>query len=188
MLDRSQHFNDFQIVPSCNNCQCALARGWNEIVDRQPFRNSLSHTELCQPSLSKYDRVELSLVQSLQPSLHVSEERLWLHIRPRTSQLGDSYRAARSNPATHGQVLQPSVSATDKNLCWRTSLWDARDHQSRVPVSGRHVLHVLDCKVDPAFHESLVNFFVEYSSLLEGKPISSLAHDAGGLDDFSVYL
>src|SRR2546427_699241 len=73
MFDRSQHFNEFQIVSSCNNCQCALARCWNEIVNRQPFRNSLSHTELCQPSLSKYDRVELSLVQSLHPSLHVSK-------------------------------------------------------------------------------------------------------------------
>src|SRR5207245_3920598 len=107
---------------------------------------------------------------------------------PHTSQLGNTDRTARSNPATHGQVLQPSVSITDKYLCWRTSLWDARDHQSRVPVSGRQVLHVVDCKVDPAFHESLVNFFVEYSSLLEGKQRSSLAHVAGGFYDFLFYL
>src|SRR3989442_3916853 len=133
MLDRSQHFNDFQIVPSCNNCQCALARGWNEIVDRQPFRNSLSHAELCQPSLSKYDCVELSLVHPLHPGFHVSKERLQLHIRPHTSQLSDSDRTARPNTATHGQVFQPSVSSTDKYLRWRTSFGNTSDHQSRVP-------------------------------------------------------
>jgi hypothetical protein len=46
----------------------------------------------------------------------------------------------------------------------------------------------VDCKVDPAFYDGLVNFFVEYSSLLEGKQRPSLAHVARGFDDFSIYL
>jgi len=46
----------------------------------------------------------------------------------------------------------------------------------------------MDCKIDPAFYDSLVNFFVEYSSLLEGKQRPSLARVARGFDDFSVYL
>jgi hypothetical protein len=46
----------------------------------------------------------------------------------------------------------------------------------------------MDCKIDPALQNRLVNFFVEYSSLLEGKQRPSLARVAGGFDDFSVYL
>ena len=46
----------------------------------------------------------------------------------------------------------------------------------------------MDCKVDPAFYDSLVNFLVEYSPLLEGKQRPSLARVARGFDDFSVYL
>jgi hypothetical protein len=46
----------------------------------------------------------------------------------------------------------------------------------------------MDRKVDPAFYDSLINFFVEYSSLLEGKQRPSLARVARGFDDFSVYL
>jgi hypothetical protein len=46
----------------------------------------------------------------------------------------------------------------------------------------------MDCKIDPAFYDSLVNLFVEYPSLLEGKQRPSLARLAGGFDDFSVDL
>src|SRR5712664_2697361 len=101
MLYRSQHFNDLQIVPSCNNSQCALARGWNEIVGGLPFGNSLGHTELCQPRLRQYDSIELSLVHSLYPSFHISKERFRLHVRPHAPELCDSDRVTRSDPATY---------------------------------------------------------------------------------------
>ncbi len=46
----------------------------------------------------------------------------------------------------------------------------------------------MNSKIDPAFCDSLVNFLVEYSPLLEGKQRPSLARVARRLDDFSVYL
>jgi len=46
----------------------------------------------------------------------------------------------------------------------------------------------MDCKIDPALYDSLVNFFVEHTSLLEGKQRPSLARVARSFDDFSVYL
>ncbi len=46
----------------------------------------------------------------------------------------------------------------------------------------------MNCKIDPALQNRLVNFLVEYSSLLERKQRPSLARVGRGFDDFPVNL
>src|SRR5204863_433708 len=82
-----------------------------------------------------------------------SPQRFRVQIRPSTFKLGDSDRVARPNLAPLHEILQPSISTADQGLGRRSPLWNTCDHEPCTSIYDRYVLHVMDCKVDPAFHD-----------------------------------
>src|SRR5207244_13416134 len=111
--------------------------------------------------------IELSPVHLLDPCLNVPPERLRDQIRPSTSKLRDSDRVARSNPAALHKILQPPISRTHERFCWRPPLWNTRDHKPCTSIYDRHVLHVMNRKLDPASQDLLIDILVDYFSLFE---------------------
>src|SRR5712692_1533061 len=183
VLNRPQSLNDLEIIPSRNNSQSSLTRSRHKLVNRQPFRDSVSDTQPSKTRLSQNSSIKLSLFHSC---LNVSPERFRDQIRPSTPQLGDPDRITRSNPATLHKILKPQISNAHKRFRWRPSLWNTRDHKPCTSIDDRHVLHVVDRKVDPAFQDLLVDILVDYSSLFEREHRPTLARIASRLDYLSI--
>src|SRR5207245_10075035 len=115
--------------------------------------------------------------------LYVPSYRLRTHVSSRSSELRHSQQTARPYSAPLFHTTQQHVSLAHQHVGDGASCGHASYQKPTVFVEDRDVLHTVNCEVNPAIKDCLIDFFFEDSFLVEREEGCSLVHITRGSDD-----